>query len=326
MRAIILALAGFAGIALWPEEAQARVDEKGRPFGKGTLQPSLGAGASFGGSLSVVSIGLGARYFVANGLGPGLTVSDTILIYGDSLRADYPGIATQTPTNIVRLLPNLQWIFVRTRWFSPYVIGGVGPVFYNHGGGTVGEWMAGGGAYIGLGGPVFVDLGVGFTGVFPQQKCEDAFYYRGPNVEGQVLDACSFTWGPRLGLTIAFGVGGDEGGRSKRRRRRDREETPPPRDPEPDRAWEPPPEPAPPPPPEPAPAPAPEDGPPSDVADENVEGSPGDAAADADTDTATSPEGPEAPPDPEPDSEPDPEADPPDPPDDDGDATGDGRP
>jgi hypothetical protein len=236
-----------AGV-LWPADAAARTDERGRPFARGTFQPSLGLGASFGGPLAVMHLGLGARYFVVHGLGPGLEVSDTILVYGPQTRAQFPGIERQLPTNIVRILPSLQWVFVRTRWFSPYVLGGAGPVFYNHGGGTVGEWMAGGGAFIGLGGPVFVDLGVGFSGVFPRETCRAAFTYQS-EAGGAELDACSFSWGPRLGLALAFGVGGDSG-----RRRKTRAPPPPP-----ERGWEAPvPEPPPPasePSPEPPPAP-----------------------------------------------------------------------
>lgn len=246
MRRTLLVLAGVLAAWALPQEAWAGKDDP-RPFSKGTFQPSLGLGASFGGDVSVVNIGLGARYFVVGGLGPGLSISDTILIYDEDTRANFPGIEEQTPTNIVRILPNLQWVFVRTRWFSPYVIGGVGPEFYNNGGGTVGAWMAGGGALIGLGGPVFVDLGVQFNGVFPVEQCREAFTYRTAGLSAE-LDSCSFTWGPRLGLTIAFGMGGGGG---KRRGRKNQPEQEPRPTPPPERAWEPPPEP------EPAPEPAP---------------------------------------------------------------------
>jgi hypothetical protein len=252
MSRFLPAVAAVALAVSAPAVAGGAPDDRGRPFSRGTLQPSLGVGGSFGGPVSVVGIGLGARYFVLGGLGPGLDVSDTILIYDAKTRAELPGIQSQTPTNIVRILPNLQWVFVRTRWFSPYVLGGTGPVFYNHGGGTVGHWLAGGGAYIGLGGPIFLELGVTFSSVFPRSDCRDAFTWTDGDATAELRGACNLTWGPRLGLTVAFGVDSD-GERHKSRRE------PPPPAPPPTRAWEEPAEePAPEPEPEPAPAPEPE--------------------------------------------------------------------
>ncbi|MEZ4454556.1 MAG: hypothetical protein R3B09_34205, partial [Nannocystaceae bacterium] len=192
------------------------------------------------------------NYFLANGFAVGLGLSDTIFIYSRSLRAEYPGIEDQVATNLFRVMPQLQYVFLRNRWFSPYAFAGVGPVFLNNGGGTVGEWNAGPGAYIGLGGPVFLDVGVGFSARFPQSKCDDAFTYMG----AVALDACSFRWGPRIGFVLAFGAG-----RSSAAPRRQRSAPPP----QPTQTWEepaPPPrtyeEPAPPPSPYEAPATAPE--------------------------------------------------------------------
>ncbi len=196
----------LAASLLAPATAEARRRDD-RPWGRGVLLPSIGAGASFSSYLSTVSLGLGASYFVANGLAFGLSVSDTVFIYSRGLRTEYPGIADQVATNMVRVMPTLQYVFWRGHRFAPYVFGGVGPVFFNHGGGTVGEWTAGPGAFIGLGGPVYLDLGIGFSARFPIEKCNDAFYYDGPNAAGQVIDACSFRWGPRIGFVLAFGGG-----------------------------------------------------------------------------------------------------------------------
>lgn len=220
-----------AALLAVPTTAEARPRRDDRPWGRGILMPNLGVGAGFSSSLSVVSIGLGVNYFLANGFAVGLGLSDTIFIYSRSLRADFPGIEDQVSTNLFRVMPQLQYVFLRNRWFSPYAFAGVGPVFLNHGGGTVGEWTAGPGAYIGLGGPVYLDVGVGFSARFPQDKCNDAFVYNGQ----VVLDACSFRWGPRIGFVLAFG------GRSS--------SSPPPRraprsSPPPQQTWE---EPAPPP-------------------------------------------------------------------------------
>ena len=211
--AVALALLGVTSTA------DARPPDDGnRPWRRGILMPSVGLGAGFTSNLTQVHLGLGASYFVANGLAFGLGVSDTIFIFSQDFRATYPGIEDQVATNMVRIMPTARWVFWRNRWFSPYVFGGAGPVFLNHGGGTVGEWNAGPGAYIGLGGPVFLDLGVGFSARFPREKCDEAFYYNGPSAAGQVIDACSFRWGPRIGLVLAFG-GGRSSGRSRRRAR-----------------------------------------------------------------------------------------------------------
>ncbi|MEZ4382239.1 MAG: hypothetical protein R3A79_12885 [Nannocystaceae bacterium] len=267
-RILPLALAVAALGLTSTADARAPHDGGDRPWKRGILMPSVGLGAGFSSTLTQVQIGLGASYFVANGLAFGLNVSDTIFIFSQDFRATYPGIEDQVATNMLRVMPTARWVFWRNRWFSPYVFGGAGPVFLNHGGGTVGEWNAGPGAYIGLGGPVFLDLGVGFSARFPREKCDEAFYYNGPDAAGQVIDACSFRWGPRIGLVLAFG-----GGRSSRRARR---RPAPPPEPAPAQTWEeeqqpppptwvepePPAEPTPPPEPapvEPAPEPVPED-------------------------------------------------------------------
>lgn len=222
-----------------PERAGARPSDD-RPWGRGVLVPSLGFGASISPPVSTVSFGLGASYFVANGLGIGLGVSDTVLIFSRSFRATYPGVEDQVATNIVRVMPTLQYVFWRGYRFAPYVFGGAGPVFLNNGGGMVGEWTAGPGAFIRIGGPIFLDLGVGFSARFSKEKCDAAFTYDGPTASGQIIDACSFRWGPRIGLVIAFG-----GRRAPPQRQ-------PAAAPPPSRAWE---EPASPPPGPPQPVP-----------------------------------------------------------------------
>jgi len=184
--------------------------------------PSVGLGGGFSANLTQLSIGLGASYFVANGLALGLSVTDTVFIFSQDFRAAYPGIEDQVATNMLRIMPSLRYVFWRNRRFSPYVHGGAGPVFLNHGGGMVGEWNAGPGAYIGLGGPVFLDLGVGFSARFPKETCDAGFYYNGPDAAGQVIDACSFRWGPRIGLVLAFG-----GSRASAPRRSREERQPP---------------------------------------------------------------------------------------------------
>lgn len=197
-----------ATIMLWlgvQMPATARPNNDDLPWGRGTLVPSLGLGGSFGGSIGQLAISLGASYFVANGLGIGLTLSDQIWFYSASIKQTYPGINDQLPTNEFSLRPNIQYVFFRNRYFSPYALAGVGPVFLNHGGGTLGEWHAGPGFLIGFGGPVFLNLGVVFTGRFPSASCESAYTYRGPD-SAVFFDQCSFGWGIRGGLVFALGM------------------------------------------------------------------------------------------------------------------------
>ncbi len=185
--------------------AQARPQDDDLPWGRGTLVPSLGLGGSFGGSIGQLAISVGASYFVANGLAVGLTLSDQIWFYSAELKQAYPGINQQLPNNEFGLRPNLQYIFFRNRYFSPYAVAGVGPVFLNHGGGTLGEWHAGPGFYIGIGGPVFLNLGVVFSGRFPGSRCEAAYTYHGAN-EAVYFTNCGFAWGIRGGLVFALGM------------------------------------------------------------------------------------------------------------------------
>jgi hypothetical protein len=204
-----LALSALVTIALAasPRTAGAKDDDKGRPFARGTFVPALSVGAGFSQDLTVIGVGLGASYFLVHGLAAGLQASNTFLIWSSGIKARYDGIEDEIPTNVVRLTPTLQYVFWRSRWFSPYVLGGLGPVFFNHGGGTLGEWTAAPGALIGLGGPVYLDLGVAFSGIFPRADCDAAFSYtdtsdppRTVSVEG----FCGFRWGPRLGFLFSF--------------------------------------------------------------------------------------------------------------------------
>lgn len=189
------------------------------------MRPTFGLSpwGLFNQDVASLSFGLGFNYFIVNGLSLGLGVSDTIFIYRSAFKAQYPGIETQLPTNMLEVTPTLQYVFFRSRRFSPYVYGGVGPVFFNHGAGTHGQWVAGPGVYINVSGPLYVSLGVGFSGLFPGGRCNEALTYKpqDPTGQGLLLDLCSFRWGPQVGVVLAFGSG------------RQRERRPPPREREP---------------------------------------------------------------------------------------------
>jgi len=228
-RGVGLAAALASTVALaWPGEAAAAPRDD-RPWGRGVLRPTFGLSpwGLFNQDVASLSFGLGFNYFIVNGLSLGLGVSDTIFIYRSAYKARYPGIDTQLPTNMLEVTPTLQYVFFRSRRFSPYVYGGVGPVFFNHGAGTHGQWVGGPGVYINVTGPLYVSLGVGFSGLFPGGRCNEALTYQpeDPLGQGVLLDLCSFRWGPQVGMVVAFGGGGAS---RERRREREREPAPPP--------------------------------------------------------------------------------------------------
>lgn len=207
-RAPIMAAAAILAWLAVPSSARAAEDERGRPWARHTVVPNFGFGFGYSQDLVSLSFGLGASYFVAHGFSLGLHVDDEILIYSKSLKSDLPDLEHQVPTNVFSLTPVAQWVFLRRPRFSPYVFAGLGPVFFNNDNGVFGQWTAGPGAYIGVGGPVWIDVGVGFSGLFPTQQCNERFEFQ-PAAPGAdpvpVFDYCSFRWGPRLGLVLALG-------------------------------------------------------------------------------------------------------------------------
>lgn len=229
-RALALAAAA-AGSLLASSPAAARAEgREDRPWGRGVQRPTFGLSpwGLFNQDVASLSFGLGFNYFIVNGLSVGLGLSDTIFIYRSAFKARYPGIERSLPTNMLEVTPTLQYVFFRSRRFSPYVYGGVGPVFFNHGAGTYGQWVGGPGAYFNLAGPLYVSVGVGFSGLFPTGRCQDALTHRpaDPMEPPVQLDLCTFRWGPQVGLTLAFGGGAR--GRERRQERRSDEPRPQP--------------------------------------------------------------------------------------------------
>ncbi len=206
------ALAIAIAIAMPAVASAAPQSDAERPWGRGTMVPTFGFGLGLGRDATQLGFGLGFRYFAIGGLGLGLSLTDSITIFSDSLKTRYPGLTDRIPTNIFRITPSVQYVFFRSRWFSPYVHAGVGPSFFNNRRGVVGHWVAGPGAYIGIGGPVSLNLGVDFSSMFPSDKCNRAYRYQGAAGDVQFTGFCGFSWGPNIGIVVAFG-----GGRSKRR-------------------------------------------------------------------------------------------------------------
>jgi hypothetical protein len=221
LRASGLGLAVAVAVAAWPTRAGAEPPEDS-PWGRGvtTLELDLSPSGLFNQDVTSLGFGLSARRYLLDGFSLGLGVADTIFVYRDAFRAQHPGIASQLPTNMLEITPLVQYVFFRSRWFSPFVYGGVGPVFFNHGGGTHGQWTGGPGVHIHVRGPIYATLGVAFSGLFPTGRCNDALAYRpaGSEAPGMPVDLCSFRWGPQLGFALAFG------GRARQRRGPPRDE------------------------------------------------------------------------------------------------------
>jgi len=222
-RALPLTLSLLAGALLWPSMAAARPfsllpDDK--PWTSGTLMPSFGLGGSFyrggGGNLLVAA---GLNYFFVNNLAVGLNLRNFTTFLPSYYKMDFPGIEKQIPTNEFSMIPGLTVMLYRSFRFTPYIYGGVGPVFLNHKRGVVGEWNAGPGFLIGIGRRMALDIGVNFSMRFPGEKCDAAYSYNGSGGNAVFFGACGIRWGIRAGLVFGFGVG------------RQKHAAPPPQDP-----------------------------------------------------------------------------------------------
>ncbi|MBL8976083.1 MAG: hypothetical protein JNK56_36095 [Myxococcales bacterium] len=210
-RALPLTALLLAAALGWPSVAAARPfsptpDDK--PWTRGTLMPSFGLGGSFyrggGGNLLVAA---GLNYFFVNNLGLGLQLRNFSTFLPSYYKQDYPGIEKQIPTNEFSMIPGVTVMLYRSYRFTPYLYGGVGPVFLNHKRGVVGEWNAGPGFLIGLGRRMALDLGVNFSMRFPGDKCDAAYSYNGSGGNAVFFGACGLRWGIRAGLVFGLGVG-----------------------------------------------------------------------------------------------------------------------
>ncbi len=177
------------------------------PWGRGTLVPGFGLGGSFGsrggGSLLIAG---SLTYYVVNNLGLGLSLRNQTTFLSPSIKSEYPGIEKQIPTNEFSLIPGMTIVLHRGYFLSPYIAGGVGPVFLNHKRGVVGEWNAGPGLFIGIASLFAINLGFNFSMRFPSDRCENAYSY-GVGEAAVSLNSCGVRFGVQAGLVFGFGVG-----------------------------------------------------------------------------------------------------------------------
>jgi hypothetical protein len=205
----------LTGALLLPAVAHAKNDEQGRPWARGTWAIGPGFGVGFGGDVTSLTFGVGGEYYVLHGWSFGADVSDTVFIYSDALESEFPGLKRNVATNAFFFIPQSRYVFYRSYRFSPWVRAGVGPVALNHGGGAAGQWVAEPGVYIGLAGPVYLRLGVTFSGIFTKDVCNDAFTFEGDAGAVRVEGVCGFQWSPGIGIVFA------PKGKTRRERRRE---------------------------------------------------------------------------------------------------------
>ncbi len=204
-------LAGLLCFFAYLSSAHAKPGEGHRPWAKGTLAPSVGGGFAYSSDVLVPSVGAGLGFLAFDGLSCGLSFDGNVLVYSRGRKGRFSNLSDQVPTNVVRVLPTVQWVFLRRPRLSPYVSASLGPAVLNNGHGVFGSWMAAPGVLIGLAGPVYLDLGMGFSGFIPRNRCNKAFAYTpsgGSGASTQVVDYCTFRWGLRLNVVLAFGGAG----------------------------------------------------------------------------------------------------------------------
>lgn len=176
-------------------------------FSQDMIWPRVGLGASFGSFNHTIGIGVGATYMFWFGIGLGLDFDDTITIFRDRAKAEFPGIEKDLPTNVAELTPHLQWIMLPGFNFTPYVRAGVGPVFYNNDLGTLGQWKTSAGFMFRIRGRLFVDLGATVSAQFPDARFREVWTYQDqPPLCGISDETCSLQIAPRIGLSFGFGI------------------------------------------------------------------------------------------------------------------------
>ncbi len=166
---------------------------KRKPFLYNPLWLGVGLGMSFSGAgRGALNVGANATYFFIPWVGAGADVGNTFFFGAED--DEVSNIFTFTPT--LTLLP-----FPRAK-FSPYVRGGVGPVVYNKGVGTLGRWVGGVG-FVSRFSRAFLNLGVDISGQFPDERYTDLI--GGEDNCRISTDPCSLNITPRLGIGIALG-------------------------------------------------------------------------------------------------------------------------
>ncbi len=184
-----------------PKVVEAKLDDAGRPWAQHTITVGPTIGFGWGSYSTTLVLGVGAGYYVLDGLEVSLFVTDSITFWNSRLENEFPGSSKQLPSNEVTILPSLRYVFYRSRSFSPYVMAGVGPSFLNHDSPVLGYWQGAFGAFVGAGKYVSLDLSLQLFGYFPQNLCQEAYTSDTVILEGPCYPV---GLGPGLGIVMSF--------------------------------------------------------------------------------------------------------------------------
>src|SRR5690606_2224997 len=127
--------------------------------------PRLSLGANFNPFSTVLRVGGGATVFVHRGLGFGLELDYTAVLYREATRIGYPGIDAALPHHVIEVMPQLWWVAMPQELFSPYLRAAVGPVFHaptTHAARVLGKWAVGAGVIFDVDG-FWIDIGANFV-------------------------------------------------------------------------------------------------------------------------------------------------------------------
>ena len=154
---------------------------------------SVGLGVGFmGQGRGALNVGADATYFFIPWVGAGADIGNTFFF----------GVDEDQVSNIFTFTPTLTILMAPRARLSPYVRGGVGPIVYNRGGGTLGRWIAGGGV-VSRFNRAFINVGVDVSAQFPDEKYGDLV--GAPDGCLISTDPCSLNIIPRIGIGFALG-------------------------------------------------------------------------------------------------------------------------
>jgi hypothetical protein len=180
-----------------------------RPWGRGTLMPSLNLGSSLAidrasGSLLLVG---DLSYFFIDNLAAGVSLRNARTFFPSTLKEWYPGLEQQVATNELSVVPGMTFVIDRGYLVSPYIGLGAGPVFLNNGQGILGEVVAAPGVLISLRRQLAVRLAFDVAFRLPEARRDAAYRYSGPGGENIGFGGGLVNFGFQLGLVFGVGVG-----------------------------------------------------------------------------------------------------------------------
>jgi hypothetical protein len=156
----------------------------------------LFADTSIASSLTLVGFGIRGGWFARESLEIGAELQGALLLASPTEPSQRPRAGD--PTAAFRFTPLLRWLPLRSEVFAASLLLGVGPAVFGSGGGVLGHAVAAPGAWVHLGGRVWLDLAIRFSLSFPGPRCRAAF--AAPAAPG----FCELQFGPQLGVLVVF--------------------------------------------------------------------------------------------------------------------------